>query len=77
MQKLNFRITENGITRDATPGEIVSWYLIKCDEACADVGDCTICPLLDFDNRDGCITNIRGAEKHMKGKEIIIITEEK
>lgn len=75
-QKLKLKVTENGRTRAATKGEVNAWYLVQCDKACADLDDCTICPLNPmFNSREesnpaDCWMNIKGANQCLKGKKI-------
>ena len=77
-QKLKISINENGITRKATKGEVNAWYLIQSENACADMDDCTICPLNPmFNEREDyrpadCWMNVRGAEQCLKGKKITL-----
>ena len=76
-QQLKIKITENGITRDATPGEVAAWSLLQFFEACQnDALCCDQCPLQMED--DGivkdtdCWTNTCGANKSLKNKEVTL-----
>ena len=70
-QKLKIKITENGITRDATPEEIIAWHLIQTkaeiDEFCGNVVDrCSECILSKF---ECCVVDYDVCEPVLKRKK--------